>query len=135
MLIKVIKTQTKQDDIFNSPIVEQFFVSIPYLNSFQSVINLIQEAEEKENNYNGEHYTLFPVYDEDYDEEGKIYIKYGWTATDFIYAVRSKTTGKLISVKCKGGKFYARKSDAINRCTVANNGEVVTYVLMELMED
>ncbi len=44
----------------------------------------------------------------------------------YYYGIRNIATGKLISTKCAGGKFYKREGDARNKCPKSGH-EVVRF--------
>lgn len=50
----------------------------------------------------------------------------------YVYAVRHKESGRLCP-KCKGGVYYSRKNDALNKC--GEGQVVVTFRLLELKEE
>ena len=44
----------------------------------------------------------------------------------FVYGIKDKKTNKFISAKSKGGKFYTRLKDAVNKAyEVAEKGDTV----------
>lgn len=50
-----------------------------------------------------------------------------------VYAIRDKKTKKLLSRKCKSGKFYKRKSDALKKCySIDDSEEVVEFDLIQV---
>jgi hypothetical protein len=51
----------------------------------------------------------------------------------FVYSIRERTTGKILSMKAGGGCYYNRRGDAENKIgNPHSNMEVVTFEMVEV---